>query len=99
MRGRPAPGRPGGGPVRAVNGGPWTVPGLEECNAPVTWRGKWLQDHPGGTIGRPDANRPELEAAVDGVVLASAVTMSVLMSRAQRAEDEGRCPRHPGAAP
>jgi hypothetical protein len=41
---------------------------------------------------------PEIEAAVDGVVLASALSMGILMARVLQAEGEGRCPRHPGAA-
>ncbi len=73
-------------------------PGPAEYNAPVEWRNKWLQDHPGGTIARPGGSLSGLEATVDGVVLAVAYTMEILMVQALRAEDGGRCPRHPGAA-
>jgi hypothetical protein len=70
------------------------VPDPEAYNEPVTWRNKWLEDHPGGTVGRPGTDHP-LEVSVDGTVLAVAYTMGILMERARRAEAEGRCPRHP----
>ena len=74
------------------------VPGLDTDNEPVNWRNQWLQDHPGGTIARPGGSLAELQAAVDGTVLAAAFTMGILMVRARSAEAGGRCPRHPGAA-
>jgi hypothetical protein len=77
------------------------VPVSEAYNEPVIWRNQWLEDHPGGTIARPGESLPggslsAIEAAVDGIVLASAFTMEILMVQARRAEAGGRCPRHPG---
>ena len=70
-----------------------------EYNTPVVRRGQWLAAHPGGTIGAPNPGQLTLEAVVDGTVLATAYdNLGDLMDGVGRAEDEGRCPRHPAGA-
>ena len=72
-----------------------------EYNAPVLRKNKWLADHePHGVIRRPFRGQPDMEAAVDGKVIATGYDgyLKELMDAVDRAEAEGSCPMHPAGS-
>lgn len=82
-------------PRRAPATAPAPEPDSAEYNAPVIRKNEWLAAHASGTIRRPYPGEPDMEAAVDGTVIATAYDLKTLMDAAGRAEARGRCPLHP----
>ena len=76
-------------------------PSSGEWDDPVLRKSKWLEDHaPHGVIGYPYPGEPDMEAAVDGKVIATGYDnyLKDLMDAVDRAEAEGSGPMHPAGS-